>query len=219
MSFWHALKSCNGPSNFEVTLHGEFIEAVTLGGCVGEIKIYTYKHANPTGYVLTNIKLRGNKHIESENVYVLAYDEDGITEVTFEELRDYEYFVTSEFSGCRFVVTDEGVSHVSWSAGRPPSRWCGSQAMRDIAEAGNMERQPTQLRRLSITAGTSVLEKILGENGTAIIPSESYKLKTESVMMFGYQENGIWHFKMLKYRKGRSSGSGIWSTFVSVIRI
>ncbi|WP_332876509.1 hypothetical protein [Massilia sp. S19_KUP03_FR1] len=217
MSFWNALRSCNGPTHFAVFFRGNFAKAVTLGGRVDGVKLYTYACTNPNGYVLTDRKLDGRyRVIESKRVFVLAYDQDEITEVRFSELANYDYFLTSKLSGCRFVVTGTGVSHVSWSAGRPQDRWCGSQDMRDEAQADNMQKIPKNMRRLSITPGTSPLEATLSEEGTNIFPSASYDLQTERVLMFGYKNNNVWHFKMLTYQKGGSRKDGSWSKFVSV---
>ena len=214
MSFWNALRHCHGPTNFAVSFFGTFAgEVLSEGGHVGGLDIYTYNFGPNVHYQLSNWYAAGPALVEARRVFVLAWMRDGITEVTFQTLEGYDYFLTSEFSGCRFVVTEYGVSHVSWSAGRRASTWEGSQQMRDVAEVGAMTQVPCFRRRLSISGGPGLLDALLSASGRTN-STASYDGQNERVMIFGYKEGGVWHFKMLTYPIGGGSQAGTWTTFI-----
>lgn len=227
MSFWTALRSCNDRTNFGINFLSAFANEVSGGGGqIAGMDIHTYRtspflftHAGrigyfPTMYYLSDLRFLGDAPIETARVFVLGWRVDGISSVTFTTLQGYDYFLTSEFSGCRFVVTNEGVSHIAWSAGGQRSSGNASQAQRDQAEAGSSATVPTFRRRLSISASAGGLDASRA-GLSADNPGFSYDVATQRVMVFGFKEHGIWHFKMLTYPQG-SSQVGRWTNFISV---
>ncbi|MDE1009491.1 MAG: hypothetical protein OSB38_27885, partial [Paraburkholderia fungorum] len=114
MSFWKDISSYIGPTKFGVKLWDKLALPKDYGGWVAGLTMATYWDGQ--NYCLSN-DLSKNYLIEKESVYFLSWAVDDVTKVSFKTLNNFDYFLTSEFSGCRFVVTDVGVAHVAWSAG------------------------------------------------------------------------------------------------------
>lgn len=211
MSFWENLKNFNGKAQFFICF--QFAgEVGTEGGHIGGLDIHTY--CDPATGLVTLEKDYSAKpgFVEKKHAYVLSWKHDAITEVTFQTLSGYDYFMTSRLSGCRFVVTSDSVSHIACFAGGDRSKSLQSQEARDNAEVASMKAVPKWRRRLSISGTTGIVDAaylLLGLDNQAA----SYDVHSDFVMMFGYKENSVWHFKMLKSPKNFSH-FGEWSIFI-----
>jgi hypothetical protein len=228
MTFWNCLPSYIGPTRFSVELHGGLTLPKNYSGGLkeGDLIMNTYLISNPSnpsipsGFVLSNELhtdvYNHNMLIESPRVYFLPWLVDGVTSVNFETLKSVDYFATSAFSGCRFVVTEYGVAHVAWSAGGNRNLGIGSQSLRDGAEYNELQYnsfQPMHRRKLSFTGTQGTLDTDLTLYGTDN-SSQSYE-SGKRAMVFGYRDNyRRWCFKLLHYNETEGSGRGIWSNFI-----
>jgi hypothetical protein len=212
MSFWNDLPTYSGPTQFGVHLVDKLGAEEGGGGWVAGLDMNTYKVGST--YFLTN-KHYGDPQ-ETVSVYCLSWRLDDTSRVLFETLNDFNYFVTSELSGCRFVVTNYGVAHVAWSAGGHRASGIASQTLRDWAEFQALSygtHPPTYRRRLSISGTPGILDNALG----AINSNNSgQSYDDERAMVFGYRVNGGWAFKVLRYTEAGGSSSGTWSNFACV---
>lgn len=212
MSFWRDISTYAGNTPFGVVPDARLALEVGQGGWVAGLNMYT--RVDGGDYILTNEK--SDDAVETVSVYFLSWKVDDTSKVSFETLKNYNYFMTSEFSGCRFVVTNYGVAHVAWSAGGNRSMGLGSQALRDSAEATALSYDkfpPKYRRRLSTTGGLGTLDSYLGRIGSNNA-GQSYN--NERALVFGYRVSGGWAFKVLRYNAGQPSSSGYWSNFACV---
>jgi hypothetical protein len=214
VSFWSNIATYSGPTTFGVRLIDKLAFEQGGGGWVAGLEMNTYKVGDI--YALTNKTYSGSAVEETVNVYFLSWKVDDVTKVSFESLKGFDYFVTSEFSGCRFVVTDFGVAHVAWSAGGERAKGIGSQALRDQAEYNALSygsHQPQYRRRLSMSLGPGKLDTFLASNGSNT-SGQSYN--DERALVFGYRVSGGWAFKVLRYKASEGSTKGVWSNFACV---
>lgn len=213
MSFWKDLSTYSGPTQFGVSLWDKLAYEQGGGGWVAGLDMNTYKLGG--NYILTN-KDYGGVPEETVSVYFLSWKLDDTSRVLFETLKGFDYFLTSEFSGCRFVVTNYGVAHVAWSAGGHRASGIASQDRRDLAEFQALSyatHPPAYRRRLSISGTPGILDNALG----AINSNNSgQSYDNERAMVFGYRVNGGWAFKVLRYTAAGGSSSGTWSNFACV---
>lgn len=100
-----------------------------------------------------------------------------------------EYFLTSQLSGCRFVLTKHQVLHIASTAKGAPSGSMGSHLR---TQAENEVTGGTRSRRFSINGG-----------------DEGYK---HYALAFGIKREGIWSYKALRYG---SSNMGEWVTLIA----
>ena len=100
------------------------------------------------------------------------------------------YFMTSQLTGCRFVVTDSQVLHVASNVDFAPSGVTGSP-VRDQAEQA--VTGGARSRRFSI-------------NGR----EQGYN---KCALAFGMRKDGIWTYKALKYKLGDEGGE--WVTLIT----
>ncbi|MQA23657.1 hypothetical protein [Rugamonas rivuli] len=186
--FWSNLKNINAQTITNVRLMGELgnpqnrksahrgaqeLVAITAGNTVD---IYSKKE-DP-----------GTRVRDQQTVYWLPWSgspgKGQITEATWEtiEKTGCNYFLTSEFTGCRFVVDDIGVSHVAYGAGNAVAGATNS-AQRDAAE-GNSRLQRSGRRKMSVSAGA----------GTAL----AYDINGYAVV-FGYKDaSSRWAFRVFR---------------------
>ncbi|MFL9864900.1 hypothetical protein PQR67_12045 [Paraburkholderia fungorum] len=211
MSFWADISSYIGQTTFGVKLHGKLALPASDGGWRGGLTMATYKLGSD--YYLSDD--HQFNPIETESVYFLSWSVDGVTKVSYETLKDFNYFLTSEFSGCRFVVTDYGVAHVAWSAGGHRASGIGSQDLRDTSERKELGYdtfgKPKYRRKLSFTSSAAPLDNELTTAGTD--NSSQHYEGGNRAMVFGYRVQGGWAFKVLRYDGNTGSGTGTWSNF------
>lgn len=216
MSFWNDLPTYTGKSNFGVILLDKLAQEQSSGGWVAGLTMYTHKFNSK--YYLSNKSLSnwGVFPLEKVSVYFLSWKVDDISKVSFKALQGFDYFLTSEFSGCRFVVTEFGVAHVAWSAGGHRATGNASQQQRDAAEYDALsyaKHPPKYRRRLSISNSDGALDTHLVTTHNTNNTGQSYN--NERAIVFGYRINGGWAFKVLRYKPGKSE-EGTWSNFASV---
>ena len=210
MSFWKDLPTYSGPTTFGVSLWDKLGQEQTSGGWVAGLDMRTYKLNND--YILTN-KSYGGQPLETVSVYFLSWKVDDVSKVTYQTLRGYNFFMTSEFTGCRFVVTNVGVAHVAWSAGGNRATGNASQNKRDLAEFDSLgygTERPVYRRKLSLSGTKGVLDTSLEKVNTDNV-TQSYN--DESAMVFGYRVQGGWAFKVIRYASNAGSNTGTWSNF------
>jgi hypothetical protein len=214
MSFWQNISSYIGKTTFGVKLADKLALPADQGGWVAGLTMATYRIGS-NYYLSDNLQ---HNPLERTSVYFLSWAVDDVTKVSYDTLKDFNFFLTSEFSGCRFVVTEVGVSHVAWSAGGNRAMGIGSQALRDQSEANelgyNKFGAPKYRRKMSFTQGNSNLDTQLVQAGTKNA-SQSYE-DGGRVMIFGYRVDGGWAFKALRYDKNTGSETGTWSNFACV---
>ncbi|WP_147408599.1 hypothetical protein [Paraburkholderia fungorum] len=217
MSFWQNIASYIGPTRFGVQLWDKLALAQDDDGWVAGLTMATYWDGQ--NYCLSN-DLNKNYLLEEKSVYFLSWAIDDVTKVTFETLNNFDYFLTSEFSGCRFVVTDVGVAHVAWSAGGDRENGIGTQDRRDLSEyhklgyAPEKRGAPKYRRKLSFTSTTGDLDDYLAAVSTNN-KGQSYEGGNRA-LVFGYRVHGGWSFKVLRYDENVGSKTGTWSNFACV---
>jgi hypothetical protein len=208
MSFWNNLGSYVGFGSQRVDLIDDLATPYDESRLMGGVDVYTF--GTGSTYVLTNKAYEGA--VEAKRVYFLSWKIDDITEVTFEQLNGYDYFLTSKFTGCRFVVTDRNVAHIAWSAGGNREAGLGTQALRDRAEYDTLEyatKPPTLRRKLSFTTETSALDTAISASGRR---TDGGSYFGNSAMIFGHRVDKIWRFKKLEYTA--DGKFGVWSNFI-----
>ena len=147
---------------------------------------------------------------ESHYLYWLPWADGQVTSVTWAALANSNAnrFLTSTFSGCRFVVNNTGLAHVAWG-NHPNFAANGSTLNRSLAELSAGSGNPTGggLRRtLSITGAVP---------GRATEKRVTYNENNERCVVMGYKNGQIWTFKCLKMRANGPMFSR-WSTLAVV---
>jgi hypothetical protein len=129
MRFWSSLPSFVGPTSQHIILGGRFAEQLSAANKKGRTTVITsHDVANNITY-LDDVKMAAfSSTIE---LYWLPWLHGEITSATIAELNQSgcEYFLTSTFSGCRFVATNESVAHVAFSQ----NTWGNNSVARDRA--------------------------------------------------------------------------------------
>jgi hypothetical protein len=129
-------------------------------------------------------------------VYWLPWVSGQVTRATMQELdaSGADYFVTTKFSGCRFVVTSAEVMHVAADAGVGRLVDVGSAnrtAQEDLVRTGQL------VRRMSVSAGDQTSQY------------------SAYAFAFGVKRQGVWSFVGFK-RTGAGGGGGpqfVWERF------
>lgn len=217
MAFWANFESYAGKTNFGVKLIDKLALPAGKGGWVAGLNMATYSDGK--NYYLSNeLHHTVAPRLEVESVYFLSWAVDDVTRVTFETLASFNYFLTSEFSGCRFVVTETGVAHVAWSAGGNRSKGIGTPELRDGAEKktlyGDGKFLPEYRRKLSFTSGSSC--PLDTDLWNAYTDNSSQSYNGDRALVFGRRINGGWHFKVLRYSESAGSENGVWASFAGV---
>ncbi|HEY0064959.1 MAG TPA: hypothetical protein VGC21_22765 [Telluria sp.] len=211
MSFWTNLPNYFGNWTGHIALIDRLAQEYA-GSVIGGIDIYSYPDViggTFTGYSLSEQYY--SNAVERKRVYFLPWMRDHVTQVSFSDLSGYDYFLTSEFTGCRFVVTSHAVAHVAWSAGRDPALWSGTQGQRDMAEYTEMNHagvRPTWRRKMSLTTVNGPWDAALAGAG---FDTGGQSYGGARAMIFGYKVGSQWHFKMLQYATGTNA---TWSNFI-----
>ncbi|TVZ37335.1 hypothetical protein P886_1676 [Alteromonadaceae bacterium 2753L.S.0a.02] len=149
--------------------------------------------------------------VTSHNIYWLPWGNGSVASVDWLTLSSTTRFLTSTFTGCRFVVNQNGVAHVSWGGHSPNYNVRGnlSSVGRDLAEvrAGTGVPDMGRPRRtLSITGA------VPGRPNEQRI---SYDVNTESCVVMGWRAGNRWTFKCLKMNNNNKMKSS-WNTLAQV---
>jgi hypothetical protein len=228
--FWENLASYVGPSGFAVTFGGILhTHQGDQGVIIPKLNVYRknmgvaqqgvaqQRGGGKVEYFLTPGLCPGYHPWETVSVYFLPWKNGIATKVTIQELNTSgcDYFTTSEFSGCRFVATNEEVMHVAYfSGGLGLFGYNGASVMRTMAEREAMGDSRPRLRRRAVSISEvnhSGFGPGLGEG--VIRTSYRAEIKEESRMkVFGYKFQGNWCFTTLKYVGDGNSDTGVWES-------
>ncbi|MYM34973.1 hypothetical protein GTP38_11565 [Duganella sp. FT94W] len=208
MSFWDELPSLIGPSDKIVYLEDSFALPANEKNVQGPKWACAY-------YEYGGITIAHPRHGEDHErvqLYWLPWSNGEITKVTMEQLKysRCDYFLTSTFSGCRFVETDTLVAHVAYHQRGHSSDSTG----RDISEWNRLHgRVPPKLRRaMSFSNGGTAMtfgESSLVSYGNGAPDKDTYS-KSRAVVI-GYKTGETWNFVRLVYTQGDTRG--VWSRF------
>jgi len=194
MQFWSILPSFVGPTDRQIILGGRFAEQLSDTNKKGRTTIVSsHDVANNITYLDHEKKAELSSTME---LYWLPWQHGEITTATLAELNQSgcQYFLTSTFSGCRFVVTNESVSHVAFSQ----NVWGHDSTSRDLAELFMPGPAPTRRRKLSITGSTVPLGD---ENSSSATYGTGFRdgIWQGNAVVLGYRTGNEWHFKALIY--------------------
>lgn len=218
--FWANLASYIGPTAFGV----HFIDGLEAQRADGyEVMMNVYDGPGPWAgdYVISDVMYPGA--LETVHVYFLPWYSGRATKVKISDLNasGCDYFTTSEFTGCRFVVTEQEIMHVAWSGGGgawgEASGAVGTSALRSQAESNAIGNTGLRQRRRAISiseasrAGRGIK---IAKEGT--VSSYGTGPKVNGILpgkmkVFGYKVNNAWCFKTLKYED--ESRDGDWENF------
>lgn len=216
--FWENLASYVGPSGFAVEFLDILNEQGDQGFRIPQLNVYRENKGGggKAVYSLTDRMYQGYPW-ETVNVYFLPWKNGKATKVTIQELNasGCDYFTTSEFSGCRFVATNEEVMHVAWSGvGLYGDGARGTSVMRTMAEREAMGDLGVRQRRRAVSI--SVVGRAgVGPSGGEGVMRSSYGeggLDQSRMKVFGYKFQGNWCFTTLKYVGFGNSGTGVWES-------
>ncbi len=205
MPFWDNLPFFYGPATHtSVILAGDLLQQNNVGTSYIGPK-YICDYPNGPSYVLDSNIFPG---WPVALVYWLPWQNNTITAVSWLQLNTSgcNAFLTSEFSGCRFVINDFGLSHIAyWQAIGPIVD--NSSAARDYKEATLLGPPSTLRRKLSFTGSIAPLGAT-----TSISNTYGWHGPNSRAIVCGYRNlfTGMWHFKVLRYQAGNSAG-GFWS--------
>lgn len=148
--------------------------------------------------------------------YWLPWQRREVKVILLSEMSDpnVDFFITSEFSGCRFVVTDKYIGHVAYSAGprflsRPTNilNRRGSSVERTLAEEEllQMYRLSTPEWHRSISYGdlSTAHAPGFGSSDTKMLSYlKKGSMKGDRMIVFGYRDPAScigWNFKYLTF--------------------
>jgi hypothetical protein len=176
----------------------------------GNIQARCFKFGFDTYIVTEHSEYKKGYGMEFSKLYWLPWGDGQVARVTWGGLAGAHLFLTSTFTGCRFVVNATGVAHVAWGThvGANPN---GSVGGRDQAEmnAGSGNPNGGGLRRTLSISGP--VAGRLNENRI------TYDVMNESCVVMGWKDTNtnIWTFKCLKMQKNSTMKSE-WITIATV---
>lgn len=200
MPFWDTLPYFNGPVGYNISLQGDLLQQNHVNTSrIGPRYIFDYPWGNHV--VLSDVL---GSPGPCALVYWLPWQHNEITAVTWRQLYQSGRccFLTSEFSGCRFVIDSYGVAHIAyWQAIGPASY--SQSAARDYKES-TLGPTPSRRRKLSITGSSASI----GEVNSGSLSYGWYGLQESRSIVCGYLNpiNNRWQFKAFIYRAGYQGG-------------
>ncbi len=213
MQFWDGLKQVvdNYVSPFQVQLSASF-GAQSSQSYKGTVRAMFYKDQVtlvPGNSVLPQIQ--GALDLGLGSVFWLPWSNQSITKVMLTDLNSSgcNYFMTSEFSGCRFVITNEYIAHVAhWAkaGGNNMVPLFRRSQVRTEAELSGRERagmqKPTLYRAISSSNLTNSAASGFGSNDSQTLSYFQGGIDVDRMLIFGYRDtNSIigWSFKYLTF--------------------
>lgn len=169
----------------------------------GRISVRCFMDGFDTWIVSQESTIHKGFGMESHNLYWLPWGDGTVASVPWATLNLSSLFLTSTFTGCRFVVNQTGVAHVAY--GMHPVGVHGSSAARDQAEVAAGSGNPAgggRRRTLSITGPI------------AARPNEqriTYNVGAESCVVVGWKAADQWTFICLVMQDGNRMRSR-WTT-------
>lgn len=223
MNFWNDLKRIRDGevSSFRVQMDSFFGEEEGYGNVINVRAGYSSNEI----FLIPALKHLPTAAIDSgcASVYWLPWQDMEMVKVMFSELNALpcSYFMTAEFSGCRFVITDEYLAHIAFSVEynhNPQTTLEQFSADRTDCEAENRDYlklgTPALYRSLS---SSNLSDSKASGFGAKNFQKLSYYQKGGSIddnrmVLFGYRDplSGIgWSFKYLLFQKN-SNRPPIW---------
>ena len=193
MPFWSNLPSYTGPMSRLILLGGRFAQQLSDHNPKGKVTIITsHDLVSDITYLDDTAHTRDCHTME---VYWLPWLHGEITTATIAELNQSgcQYFLTSTFTGCRFVATDEAVSHVAFTQ----YGLGDSSEARDLAEIFMPGPKSKRRRKLSITGSTVPLSDEISTSHTYGSLNRLNGQLQGSAVVVGYRTGNRWHFKAL----------------------
>ncbi|MFZ6644926.1 hypothetical protein ACO0LO_04375 [Undibacterium sp. TJN25] len=242
-SLWDEVPGLVGENTLGVIMfNGKLRDQRSETNAKGAVWINAARRENGTGYDLSMADGNPENSTHIKQVYWLPWKNLSVESVLVRELNltPCQFFLTSTFSGCRFVVTDTYVAHIANE--QPPSMGeaRNRQIDRDNAESSlqmpvNDDDAPSVRRKLSISpfplpppvkkesksSGSDSEDEAPVNTGRGrdlifgwdVIASyqRGAKLGAGMAMVIGYKEGNEWTYKWLKM-EGENSASGQWAT-------
>ncbi len=212
MSFWLNLPTYLGAQTnyMGVMLAGQLVYQAGQGTKPGPLYLSASVMANGD-CVISDKEIKGAKQVDTAKVFWLPWLNLHITSVTWQALNKSgcKFFLTSEFSGCRFVADSKGVAHIAHWQVNPQNWQAGNTSkVRDNSEwffrHGGM--RPYGRRKLSYTDEN---HSSMGATNTCNSTYGGHD-KASRAIVLGYKGANTWHFKALKYKAG-TRGQGVWA--------
>lgn len=162
----------------------------------------------------TAVKENLSRIITNNRVYFLPWKMHGMTHVTFDDLNrsNCNYFMTSQFSGCRFVVTNEYIAHIAhWSDAQAQyfaNNLQDRSAIRTLTELQFRYRNYPDKPKLYRSISTSRLNQsnVNAFGSDNVIHSSYYQCRgvgDDQMLLFGYKDSLSplgWTFKYMKFQ-------------------
>lgn len=177
----------------------------------GNTQVRCFKFGFDTYLVTEHSTYDKGLGMEFSQLYWLPWGDGQVANVTWGGLAGSSLFLTSTFTGCRFVVNATGVAHVAWgSHGGAAAN--GSVGGRDQAERNAASGNPGAggLRR-------TVSSTAIAQPGRVNENRITYNMPNESCVVMGWKDTTthIWTFKCLKMKQDAKMGSE-WISIATV---
>lgn len=174
----------------------------------GVISVRCFKHGFNSYIIGQDSTLDKGYGMSSHTLYWLPWGDGTVASATWAEMSSTKLFLTSTFTGCRFVVNDTGVSHVAWGT-HGGGHTNGSSHGRDYAEITAASGNPAgggRRRALSISGAVP---------GRVNEQRVSYNVATEHCVVVGWKAGNRWTFKCIKMQN-TSPMKSRWMTIAEV---
>lgn len=172
----------------------------------------------------TAVKADLSRMITNNRVYFLPWKMHDMTHVTFDDLNrsNCDYFMTSQFSGCRFVVTNEYIAHVAhWSDAQAQNFVNNKQdrsAIRTRTELKfrhkNYPAKPKLYRSISTSMlNQSEVNAFGSDNAVHLSYYQCRGIGNDQMLLFGYKDHLSplgWTFKYMRFQAKTPNAPKKW---------
>lgn len=209
MTFWTDLPTFTGATNRVIRMEGAFQMQQCKWNMQGPRDAYSY--FDGTSQVITD-RPQWPHTPERVKLYWLPWLNLNITSVTMKELNasGCDYFLTSTFSGCRWVATEELVAHVAYAQTRNGPQ---NSATRDHSQLHNLHggKRPSRMRTMSLSGHGSQMATNDFSVRTYSAGDDPYSGRA---VVVGYKSGAKWHFVQQTFREGATTG--FWEKMIPV---
>ncbi|MGB3126343.1 MAG: hypothetical protein WBB95_21235 [Pseudomonas sp.] len=223
MLFWSSLHELNGPATQRISITGKFAYEASDGRCHPQGRTRVVTSLATEGRVFLgdapHPKSEGMMWSDSGDIYWLPWRNGEVTQATYADMDALgcTFFMTSLFTGCRFVATETKVAHIAFSQGALGNNTLG----RDLGELTSMHTGPLPVARRKLTIdGTNGIDWGTHNNVTTSYGSGVTNMPDGSggtsqvyqgqAVVLGYKSDRVWRFKTLI----NQNGNYVWSTLV-----
>lgn len=200
MALWTDLPALIGNTDLKIELWGKYGQQMSPQNPKGRSAVVSsYDLANQTVY-LGETAVQGGAVNNTIELYWLPWKDGEITRASIKELNDSgcKYFMTSTFSGCRFVATETEVSHVAFSQAGFGFDTAARNASEQLSRGG---ARPFFRRTLSITSSGERMASVNDQQST-YGAGHNGQMWTGNAVVLGYRVDLGWNFKALIYAGG-----------------